>query len=265
VRIAEALLSNPTGSSDSLRAAIFDRANDPDLGVRYQLALALGDWKDSRAVERLAKLAAGTDVGHAYFRAALLSCGALHPTAIQQLEPKAARPLLAPASEADLQRLRTDPAATAKARASVVENELGHLPAAGSADRGAQVFGRACALCHKQGDLGFDVGPLLQPLRDKPQDYLVKNILDPNAAIEPRFIASILELSDGTAITGLIKAETPTSITVVQPGGTGGTLLRGEIRKVTPAKSSLMPEDFEKTISAAEMADLVAFLRAGAN
>jgi putative heme-binding domain-containing protein len=145
----------------------------------------------------------------------------------------------------------------------VVDNQLAHLPAAGSADRGAEVFNRACALCHKQGDLGFDVGPLLQPLRDKPQDYLVKNILDPNAAIEPRFVASILELTDGSTITGLIKSETATSITVAQPGGTGGTLLRGEIRHVTPAKSSMMPENFEKTISATEMADLLAFLRAG--
>jgi putative heme-binding domain-containing protein len=98
-------------------------------------------------------------------------------------------------------------------------------------------------------------------LWDKPADYWVKNILDPSAAIEPRFTASILELSDGSRIAGIISSETATSLTLVQPGGIGGTLLRSEIRRVSPASSSLMPEDFEKSIPPAEMADLVAYLR----
>jgi putative heme-binding domain-containing protein len=265
LRVAEGLLSRGDDLADPFAREIVERASDPDRGVRYQLTLALGEWKSQRASEALARLAAGPDAGHTYFRAALLSCGAQHPGAIQQLEPDATRPVFASATETELNRLRVDPAATASARAVLASKfDLQRL-AAGSADRGSEVFARACALCHKAGNLGFDVGPTLAPLRDKPADYWVKNILEPNAAIEPRFIACIVELANGGTIAGLIKSETATSVTLVQPGGISGTLLRPEIKRITPAKSSLMPEDFEKSVSPAELADLVAFLRSEAN
>ena len=109
--------------------------------------------------------------------------------------------------------------------------------------------------------MGFDVGPNLAPLHDKPPDYLLKNILDPNAAIEPRFIAEVVELKDGRAIAAIIAAESATSLTLKQSGGAGGTVLRGDVRAVHASKISLMPEDFERSITPQEMADLIAFLR----
>jgi putative heme-binding domain-containing protein len=265
VRIAEPLLSHPNRVPDTLRKAILERGADPDLGVRYQLALTLGEWNEPLAGETLATLAKGSEAANPYFRAALLSSGAHHPDAVQLLEPTAVRPLLAPASDAEISRLRADPSAMAKARAALADSYQPSLPTPGSNDHGKEVFGRACALCHKVAELGFDIGPALPALRDKPPDYWVKNILDPNAAIEPRFIASIVELAQGGTSIGIIKNETATSITLAQPGGITGTLLRSEIKHIAPAKSSLMPQDFDKTITPAEMADLLAFLRSEAN
>ena len=71
--------------------------------------------------------------------------------------------------------------------------------------RGAEVFARACALCHAFAGIGFDIGPNLSTLRDKPVDYWLKNILDPNAAIEPRFISYIVEAKDGRTFTALMQ------------------------------------------------------------
>jgi putative heme-binding domain-containing protein len=148
---------------------------------------------------------------------------------------------------------------------AVSEKYMVLLSASTDSTRGAEVFARACALCHKAGNLGISVGPALAPLGDKPQDYWIKNILEPNAAIEPRFTAVMIEFTDGDTIAGIITSESATSLTLVQPGGNQGTLLRTEIRKITPARSSLMPNDFEKAISPSEMADLVAFLLSAAN
>src|SRR5207344_1670054 len=111
--------------------------------------------------------------------------------------------------------------------------------------------------CHAFGGMGFDVGPTLAPLHDKPADYFLKNILDPNAAIEPRFIAQVVELKDGRTIAAIIASESATSLTLKQPGGAGGTVLRSDVRAVHTSKISLMPEDFERSITPQEMADLI--------
>ena len=126
-------------------------------------------------------------------------------------------------------------------------------------------YGVRYALCHAFGGIGFDIGPNLAPLRDKPMDDWLKHILDPSAAIEPRFISYIVAANDGRTFTALIQSETATSLTLAQPGGISATLLRTEVREVQPSKMSLMPEGFEETIAPQEMADLLAFLRTGTN
>ena len=60
----------------------------------------------------------------------------------------------------------------------------------------------------------------------------------------------------------MITAETATSLTLRRGGGAEDTILRARIDEMTSTGLSLMPEGLEKTISKAEMADLVAFLRA---
>jgi putative heme-binding domain-containing protein len=171
-------------------------------------------------------------------------------------------PVLASASDVDLRRLRAEPSATAVSRIRVLKKYQPAGSLRGVANRGAEVFARACALCHSFGGVGFDVGPNLALLRDKAVDDWLKNILDPSAALEPRFVSYIIETKDGRTFAALIKAETATSLTVAQPGGIVGTLLRRDVREVRASKISLMPEGLEQTIAPQEMADLLAWLRA---
>ncbi len=263
VREQAVRLSEKFPADDPLRRALFALANDPDRGVRYQLALTLGESDDSRAGDALVKLAASPDAKLPYFRAALLSSAPRHPAAMAALETPPLPPaVLAPASEADLRRLRAEPSSTAAARAQALQKYQSVSSLTGVASRGAEVFGRACALCHAFGGIGFDTGPNLAGLRDKPVDYWLKNILDPSAAIEPRFVSYIVRTKDGRIFTALMRAETATSHTLAQPGGIVATLLRPEVRDVRSSKMSLMPEGLEETITPQEMADLLAFLRA---
>src|SRR5262249_28499057 len=87
--------------------------------------------------------------------------------------------------------------------------------------------------------------------------------LDPNAVIEPRFVAYELELKDDRSLTGLIKSEGPNSLVLVQGGGTTEAISRAEIKTIRPSKLSLMPEGLENALPPERMADLLAFLRQG--
>ena len=256
-------LSEKFPADEALRRALLPLANDPDRGVRYQLALTLGECDGASAGETLAKLAASPDAKLPYFRAALLSSAPRHPTAMSALEnPPLPPAILATATGADLIRLRAAPSATAASCADALEKYSSVGSLTGVASRGAEVFGGACALCHSFAGIGFDIGPNLATPRDKPVDYWLKNILDPSAAIEPRFLSYIVEAKDGRTFTALMRSESATSHTLAQPGGIVATLLRTEVRSVQPSKMSLMPEGLEERISPQAMADLLAFLRA---
>jgi putative heme-binding domain-containing protein len=67
--------------------------------------------------------------------------------------------------------------------------------------------------------------------------------------------------TDGMTLTGIIAAETGTSITLRQQEGKEATLLRSNIEELQSNGVSLMPEGLEKNISPQDMADLIAFIK----
>ena len=80
-------------------------------------------------------------------------------------------------------------AAVAKARPALA---LKADPAAG-----AVVFARACAACHQVGGVGTAVGPNLAAVTDRSGLSLLTAIVDPNAAVDGRFAAYVVETADG--------------------------------------------------------------------
>src|SRR5262249_42860787 len=73
-------------------------------------------------------------------------------------------------------------------RRKVGESTRPALKHAGDAARGAKVFAKNCAACHKPGDVGQQVGPDLASVGDKSPEGLLTAILDPNQAVEARYI-----------------------------------------------------------------------------
>jgi len=130
----------------------------------------------------------------------------------------------------------------------------------GVATRGLEVFEKSCASCHALNGLGNAVGPDLATLRDKSVDDFLVAILDPNAAIEPRFLNYNIETKDGRSLSGVIRSETATSIELVAPA-VHETLLRADIVKIEASSLSLMPEGLEQGITPVQMSDLIAFLK----
>lgn len=149
-------------------------------------------------------------------------------------------------------------------RQALVQRFLSSLAPAGDAARGHEIFRTQCTLCHRLKGEGNEVGPDLAMMAGKPVDQLVTAILDPNQAVEPRYIAYSITTTDGRAFAGVISSETGNSLTLKAPGGVEQTFLRRDLKELTSLKRSLMPEGLEQVLPPAQMADLLAYLNAPA-
>ena len=131
----------------------------------------------------------------------------------------------------------------------------------GDPAKGRLIFSKNCATCHLVKGQGYAVGPNLALLADKtPGDFLLA-IIDPNAAVEPRFLAYNIETKDDRSLTGIVSAESSTSLTLAQPGGIQEKILRSDITEIKATGLSLMPEGFEQAMTKQDLADLIAYLK----
>lgn len=127
--------------------------------------------------------------------------------------------------------------------------------------RGREVFAKNCATCHKIGDVGVNVAPDISDSRTKTPQYLLTNILDPNLAIDSNYFSYTIVDIQGRVHTGIISAETATSVTLKQPEGKLVSILRSEIEEMKSTGVSLMPVGLERNIDPQQMADLISFIK----
>src|SRR5439155_22340433 len=115
---------------------------------------------------------------------------------------------------------------------------------------------------HRLKNEGMEVGPDLAMVADKPDDWLLTAILDPNAAVEPRYQALLVKLKNGTELSGIVAGETANNLTLKLPGGAEFPVLRADIAEEKPSGRSLMPEGLETVLKPQDVADVLAWLRA---
>lgn len=131
-----------------------------------------------------------------------------------------------------------------------------------SADKsnGRFLFNKSCAACHKFFGEGQTVGPDLTGANRDNLDYLLENMIDPSAVVSADFRMSVLELSDGRVLNGLVLAETEKTLTLRTATETV-VVNRDDVdqRKIVPL--SLMPENQLQPLTDAERRDLIAYLQ----
>jgi putative membrane-bound dehydrogenase-like protein len=130
----------------------------------------------------------------------------------------------------------------------------------GDATRGASVFDRYCATCHRLGARGHAVGPDLAATQFADPASLLTHILDPNRYVAPRDVQYIVSDKTGRIYTGLIASETAASLTLRRAEGAEDTILRSQVDELRSTGKSLMPEDFATRLTPSEAADLIAYL-----
>lgn len=145
-------------------------------------------------------------------------------------------------------------------RQDVVDAYRGALAAQGDRSRGRQIFQKTCAACHRLEGVGHEIGPSLASFRNRGAEALLVNILDPNREVNPQFVNYVLITTDGRSMTGIVAAETATSVTLRRAEDVTDTVAREEIEQLRASGLSIMPEGLEKEINAAAMADLLSYL-----
>ena len=134
----------------------------------------------------------------------------------------------------------------------------------GDPENGSKLFAKNCANCHKLGAAGSDVGPDLSGLADKPIDYLLTAILDPNRAVEARYISYVADTKAGLRLTGIIASESGNRLTLVGTDGKPQTVLRSDLETLSSTGKSLMPEGLETDLPPQAMADVLAHIKSNA-
>lgn len=146
-------------------------------------------------------------------------------------------------------------------RVDVLVKYQGVTDLKGTPELGAAVFDKNCSTCHALKGHGHAVGPNLGEFAGKSvSDFLVA-ILDPNAAINPNFLAYNIETRDGRSLSGIVRGETASSLTLMQSGGVAEKILRSDLLEVRASQLSLMPEGLEQVMTPQELADLIAWVK----
>ena len=89
---------------------------------------------------------------------------------------------------------------------------------------------------------------------------LVESIIDPNAAVDDKYLSTAILTDDGRNITGLLVSETPEEI-VIFDGKEKKTIKVAEIDERAKLRQSSMPEGLAATLSPNEFLDVVEYLR----
>ncbi len=147
-------------------------------------------------------------------------------------------------------------------RGTVVANARPTLQLVGDIERGRTLFTQKCAPCHKVDTVGGTIGPDLTPYRSKEPEWFLTALLDPNRAVEARFVGYSAVLTNGTVLFGAITEETGNTITLVSASGSLDVVLRSQLAELRSSGKSIMPEGLEKDLNHQALADLIAFLRA---
>jgi putative heme-binding domain-containing protein len=129
------------------------------------------------------------------------------------------------------------------------------------AQRGRDIFARQCATCHRIDDVGVNVAPDISDSREKSPEQLLVDILQPNRAIDANYFSYTAVTTEGLVHTGVLTAETSTSVTLKQAEGKTVTLSRDQIDGLQSDGVSLMPDGLEKNIPPQDMADLISFIK----
>jgi putative heme-binding domain-containing protein len=136
--------------------------------------------------------------------------------------------------------------------------------AKGDLTKGKMLYSATCGQCHKLFGEGQNVGPDITGSNRADLNYLLENVLDPNAVIGKDYQLNLFTMKDGRVMSGVIKNETPAAVKIAMMGGVEFTLPQADIAKREVSKLSTMPEGLFDALQPESVIDLVKYLQSGA-
>jgi putative heme-binding domain-containing protein len=143
------------------------------------------------------------------------------------------------------------------------EKLLASLPE-GDPVRGHAVFAGktgSCTSCHAMAYVGGRIGPDLSHIGAirTPRD-LLEAIVRPSASFVRSYEPSIVVTDDGRSFQGVVREEAGGALAVQTSATVVERVPREEVESIEPGRTSIMPQGYDKLLSAQDLADLVAFL-----
>jgi putative heme-binding domain-containing protein len=133
----------------------------------------------------------------------------------------------------------------------------------GDADRGRQLFREKCASCHVLFGEGKAVGPDLTYANRGDRDFLLVSLVDPSGTIRKEYQPINIALQDGRVVNGMVAAETPEGLTLVDSQLRQTLVPRSEIESVEESPVSIMPEGLYREFSPEQLRDLFQYIQGG--
>jgi putative heme-binding domain-containing protein len=135
----------------------------------------------------------------------------------------------------------------------------------GDAARGRELFFKAavtqCVNCHRVRGVGSDLGPDLSQIAAKnTRAQLLESLLEPSKVVDPKYVVYTVETKSGRLHTGLLASRTAEAVLLRDASGKEIRIPAREVEKLTPQKTSLMPEHLLRDLTAEQAADLLEFL-----
>jgi putative heme-binding domain-containing protein len=136
----------------------------------------------------------------------------------------------------------------------------------GDALRGRLIFfsdAARCRACHHTDDAALSVGPTLKEISKKylHESEMLQHILQPSLKVDEKFAAWAVVTIDGKILTGLLEKQTDTEVVLRAADRQLVTVAKKDIEEMQKSARSLMPDGVLADLTAAEAADLLAYVK----
>ncbi|MBI5757342.1 MAG: c-type cytochrome, partial [Planctomycetales bacterium] len=124
---------------------------------------------------------------------------------------------------------------------------------------GRKLFEKSCMSCHILFGQGGKAGPELTGAQRNNLAYLLENIVDPSLTVSANFKMSIVVLTDGRVLNGVVAGKSDQTLTLQTP--TERLVLPlGDIEEQRESNLSLMPEGQLDVLKPDDVRDLIGYL-----
>jgi putative heme-binding domain-containing protein len=121
------------------------------------------------------------------------------------------------------------------------------------------LFAQICQTCHTLFGTGGNIGPELTGSNRADIDYLLQNVLDPNALIGKDYQSTTVETKDGRVLLGMVRGDDANAITL-KTLGDAVIIPRSDIKSINVSEVSMMPEGLLAALSQDQVRDLFGYL-----
>ncbi|HET6881170.1 MAG TPA: c-type cytochrome [Pirellulales bacterium] len=235
-------------------------ANLQESAAREGLVMQLRTASDRLAVEIAAGLALRTEGAEALL--AEVQAGRASPRLLQERVVEERLRNAHPADlDARLSALTANlPPADERINQLLAARREGFAKVAPDAAMGRLVFQKTCAACHRVGGDGGKIGPDLDGVGLRGFDRLMEDVLDPSRNVDQAFRMTLIETSDGRALSGLVLREEGAVLVLADNQGKVVRLPLAEIEERSTGNLSPMPANVADLVPENDFYHLLGFL-----